>query len=62
VTAFPVDLQATFVYAQSRTPRLVTPEDVVVLSLSSAPMARHIVGQTLGGWYGLLVDVNIDHF
>jgi enoyl-[acyl-carrier protein] reductase III len=59
VTAFPVDLQATFEYAQSRSPagRLVTPEDVACLvAFLCSDAAAMIVGQTItmDGGYGLL--------
>jgi enoyl-[acyl-carrier protein] reductase III len=59
VTAFPVDLQATFEYAQSRTPagRLVTPEDVArIVAFLCSDSAGMIVGQTImvDGGYGLL--------
>jgi enoyl-[acyl-carrier protein] reductase III len=59
VTAFPVDLQATFEYAQSRTPagRLVTPEDVArIVAFLCSEDAAMIVGQTImvDGGYGLL--------
>ncbi|NJN93462.1 MAG: SDR family oxidoreductase [Anaerolineales bacterium] len=59
VTAFPVDLQATFEYAQSRTPtgRLVTPEDVArIVAFLCSDAAGMIVGQTItvDGGYGLL--------
>lgn len=59
VTAFPVDLQATFEYAQSRTPagRLVTPEDVArIVAFLCSDAASMIVGQTIlvDGGYGLL--------
>lgn len=59
VTAFPVDLQATFDYAQSRTPtgRLVTPEDVArLVAFLCSDAAAMIVGQTItvDGGYGLL--------
>lgn len=59
VTAFPVDLQATFEYAQSRTPagRLVTPEDVArIVAFLCSDAAVMIVGQTIlvDGGYGLL--------
>lgn len=59
VTAFPVDLQATFAYAQSRTPtgRLVTPEDVArIVAFLCSDAAGMIVGQTItvDGGYGLL--------
>ncbi len=56
VAAFPVDLQETFTYAQSRTPagRLVTPADVArVVAFLCSDAAAMIVGQTLlvdGGW------------
>lgn len=59
VTAFPVDLQATFEYAQSRTPtgRLVTPEDVArIVAFLCSDAAGMIVGQTItvDGGYSLL--------
>lgn len=59
VTAFPVDLQAVFEYAQNRTPagRLVTPEDVArVVAFLCSEGASMIVGQTImvDGGYGLL--------
>ena len=59
VSAFPVDLQATFEYATARTPtgRLVTPEDVAQLvGFLCSDGAQMIVGQTLqvDGGYGLL--------
>jgi enoyl-[acyl-carrier protein] reductase III len=59
VTAFPVDLQATLEYAQSRTPagRLVTPEDVArIVAFLCSDAAAMIVGQTIlvDGGYGLL--------
>jgi enoyl-[acyl-carrier protein] reductase III len=59
VSAFPVDLQATFEYAQSRTPagRLVTPEDVArIVAFLCSEDATMIVGQTImvDGGYGLL--------
>jgi enoyl-[acyl-carrier protein] reductase III len=59
VTAFPVDLQATFDYAQNRTPagRLVRPEDVArVVAFLCSDSAAMIVGQTIlvDGGYGLL--------
>lgn len=59
VTAFPVDLQATFEYAQSRTPagRLVTPEDVArIVAFLCSEDAAMIVGQTIlvDGGYSLL--------
>lgn len=59
VTAFPVDLQATFEYAQSRTPagRLVTPEDVArIVAFLCSDDAAMIVGQTIlvDGGYSLL--------
>lgn len=59
VTAFPVDLQATFAYAQTRTPagRLVTPEDVArIVAFLCSEDANMIVGQTIlvDGGYGLL--------
>jgi enoyl-[acyl-carrier protein] reductase III len=59
VTAFPVDLKATFEYAQSRTPagRLVTPEDVArVVAFLCSEDAAMIVGQTImvDGGYSLL--------
>jgi enoyl-[acyl-carrier protein] reductase III len=59
VAAFPVDLQATFAYAQSRTPagRLVTPEDVArIVAFLCSESASMIVGQTIvvDGGYGLL--------
>jgi enoyl-[acyl-carrier protein] reductase III len=60
VTAFPVDLQATFEYARSRTPtgRLVTPDDVArVVALLCSETAAMIVGQTIlvDGVYSLLM-------
>lgn len=60
VTAFPVDLQATFEYARSRTPtgRLVTPDDVArVVALLCSETAAMIVGQTIlvDGGYSLLM-------
>ncbi|MCL4295846.1 MAG: SDR family oxidoreductase [Anaerolineae bacterium] len=59
VSAFPVDLQATFEYAQSRTPagRLVTPEDVArIVAFLCSEDAAMIVGQTImvDGGYSLL--------
>jgi enoyl-[acyl-carrier protein] reductase III len=59
VTAFPVDLQATFAYAQNRTPagRLVMPEDVArLVAFLCSDAAAMIVGQTIlvDGGYGLL--------
>lgn len=59
VSAFPVDLQATFTYAQSRTPagRLVTPEDVArLVAFLCSDAAAMIVGQTImvDGGYSLL--------
>lgn len=59
VSAFPVDLQATFEYAQSRTPagRLVTPEDVArMVAFLCSDSASMIVGQTIlvDGGYSLL--------
>lgn len=59
VTAFPVDLQAVFEYAQNRTPtrRLATPEDVArVVAFLCSESAAMIVGQTItvDGGYGLL--------
>lgn len=59
VTAFPVDLQATFEYATQRTPagRLVTPEDVAeVVAFLCSDAARMIAGQTIlvDGGYSLL--------
>jgi enoyl-[acyl-carrier protein] reductase III len=50
VAAFPVDLQATFDYARSRTPagRLVTPQDVAnVVAFLCTDAAAMIVGQTI---------------
>jgi enoyl-[acyl-carrier protein] reductase III len=59
VTAFPIDLQAVFAYAQNRTPagRLVTPKDVAaVVAFLCSEAAAMIVGQTImvDGGYGLL--------
>jgi enoyl-[acyl-carrier protein] reductase III len=59
ITAFPVDLQAIFAYAQNRTPagRLVMPEDVArVVAFLCSDAASMIVGQTIlvDGGYGLL--------
>jgi enoyl-[acyl-carrier protein] reductase III len=59
VTAFPVDLQATFEYASSRTPagRLVTPEDVArLVAFLCTDAAAMIVGQviTVDGGYSVL--------
>ncbi|RME75028.1 MAG: SDR family oxidoreductase [Chloroflexi bacterium] len=59
VSAFPVDLQATFDYAVSRTPagRLVTPADVArVVGFLCTDAASMIVGQTIlvDGGYSLL--------
>lgn len=59
VTAFPVDLQAVFDYAQNRTPtgRLATPEDVArIVAFLCSEAAAMIVGQTIlvDGGYGLL--------
>ncbi len=59
VAAFPVDLQATFEYATSRTPagRLVTPEDIArVVAFLCSDHARMIVGQTIlvDGGYSVL--------
>ncbi len=59
VTAFPVDLQAVFEYAQNRIParRLVIPEDIArVVAFLCSEDASMIVGQTImvDGGYGLL--------
>ena len=59
VTAFPVDLQATFDYAAQRTPagRLVTTQDVArLVAFLCSEGGAMIVGQTLSvdGGYGLL--------
>ncbi|MFN8455024.1 MAG: SDR family oxidoreductase [Anaerolineae bacterium] len=59
VSAFPVDLQAVFEYAQQRTPagRLATPEDVArVVAFLCSDAAAMIAGQTISvdGGYGLL--------
>ncbi len=60
VTAFPVDLQATFEYAANRTPtgRLPTPEDIArVVAFLCSDAANMIVGQIIvvDGGYQLLV-------
>ncbi|HXV44417.1 MAG TPA: SDR family oxidoreductase [Anaerolineae bacterium] len=60
VTAFPVDLQATVAYAESRTPagRLVTPDDVArIVAFLCSDAAAMIIGQTIlvDGGYGLLL-------